>query len=438
MDGRPHLRRAPPPPSKPPPVVTVPLLADAWRDEGEGPRDLPALLYAPEAGKRPDLLVVCAPGSSGGMGPGIETRFAGLPIEKAKSQQARGSLYRRLGSEWSSGRPHDWDGSPSVGASDAHLLPDGRRAAVLHMTWRHCRGGVKWPGPALKRVASLRQSTDDMVSAAAFMRATFGTGIPLALVGFSFGGPSAMVAGAALTTAGHAPAAVVSIAGSGRGGEAFEDEALATASAVGTVAGAGVPTFFLHGTSDKNVALDVSRYLYTIAAANSAPTTLAVVEGSAHMFDHARDVAYAALSSWIRRLVDQDAASIVPFGPGPSAVTLKRAARASSASSAGGIWPATRAPWGGGVGLGGARLPSAASRRPASGRVGVTHKSAVASGQGGGERRLRLPAVAVGMLKSLRAPKASPPSGCKGWGERASSKQPQVVVASGGDARDVA
>ncbi|XRB24947.1 phospholipase/carboxylesterase/thioesterase domain-containing protein [Pseudoscourfieldia marina] len=403
-------------------VVDVPLTRAL---DGEH-ASLPALLYKPKS--PPCAVLVVAPGSSGGMGPGIETRHAGLPVECHRERAAFGSIYRRLGAELASGVAHAWDGKAKQGA--ANLL-EGKQAAVLHMTWRHCRGGVKWPGPALKRVESLKMSSEDMASAADYARDMFGHDVPVVLCGFSFGGPTAIAAAASLTAAGQAPAAVVSIAGSGRGGDAFENASLATASALASVACEGVPTLFLHGTEDKNVALDVSRYLHLIASnnADAAPTTLAVVEGSAHMFDVARDIAYTALTGWLRQLlVSHDMPSIVPLGPGAKAVQLRldrrqtRSSRVAYGTSRG-IWPSAakdagegRPAWGSAGG--GGTTPAIRAPSARIGRAGPKARPASAE-------RVHLPPLSlsqrVGIAVSSFAPQrgvSAAPTTCKGWGQR--------------------
>jgi hypothetical protein len=119
-----------------------------------------------------------------------------------------------------------------------------------------------------------------MVAAAKYMQATFAdrTGVvplPLVLVGMSFGGPAAWAAAAKLLCEAPVPvhlAGVAALGASGRGGSGFEDEGLDTVACVSTCAAAGVPALFLHGSSDKNVALDVAFYSYNIFCRNGIGT----------------------------------------------------------------------------------------------------------------------------------------------------------------------
>lgn len=56
---------------------------------------------------------------------------------------------------------------------------------------------------------------------------------------------------------------LVSIAGSARGGERFDSRGMGTVASVRTCAGT-FPCLFVHGTHDKNVALQVAEHLYKV------------------------------------------------------------------------------------------------------------------------------------------------------------------------------
>ena len=288
-----------------------------------------------------DALVVCAPGSSGGCGPGLEPSNRGLPLERLGSAAALGSLYRRLGAELAGGMRQTWRGRE---AKDVPGAPHARtgtrrttcRVALLQITWRHCRGGVKWPGGKLRKLEALESAVEDIEAAAAYLRARFGESLPLALVGFSFGGPSAWAAAARLVRQGAPPAAVACLAGSGRGGDRFMADGLHTRRCVEACAAAGVAALFLHGSADINVPLDVGLYYWQAhqaAVPRSVGSTLAVLAGSAHLMDLARDTAYAALAGWLcaalgaRRPPWLGAQHPPPCGPGPACMMLRGGGR---------------------------------------------------------------------------------------------------------------
>eukprot|EP00976_Prorocentrum_cordatum_P012972 259747-Prorocentrum_minimum.AAC.2 len=54
------------------------------------------------------------------------------------------------------------------------------------------------------------------------------------------------------------------MAGSARGGEKYESVEWDTAGGVRAVSDAGLPVLFVHGTHDKNVALQVAEFLYKV------------------------------------------------------------------------------------------------------------------------------------------------------------------------------
>mmetsp|Transcript_34954 Transcript_34954/g.111086 ORF Transcript_34954/g.111086 Transcript_34954/m.111086 type:complete len:247 (-) Transcript_34954:172-912(-) len=131
---------------------------------------------------------------------------------------------------------------------------------------------------------------------------------PLILVGFSFGGPSAWAAAAAMARAGEPPCGVVALAGSGRGGAAFEREDLDTLGCIEACANSGVRTLLLHGTNDKNVDVNFAHHCFhfgrdvcsTADAVNAgAKIALVVLAGSPHMLDVVRCAAYTLLKSWV-------------------------------------------------------------------------------------------------------------------------------------------
>merc|ERR1719181_1433756 len=78
-----------------------------------GSERVPAMLYAPKDSTRVVGIVIVAPGSSGGTGPGIDRGRDGLPLAKSQTSAAFGSIYRRLGCELAdAGTIYDWRASP--------------------------------------------------------------------------------------------------------------------------------------------------------------------------------------------------------------------------------------------------------------------------------------------------------------------------------------
>lgn len=249
------------------------------------------------------------------MGPGIAESLAGLPLEQHRSSAAFGSVFRRLGSELSTGHIHDWHGKDATPAG----MPNFCRGAiaVLHVAWRQCKGGLQWPARLLKRVDVLRSAAADLVAAVLYLRELFlgkaRSSLPIALVGMSFGGPAAWAAAAELLRNGLRLDGVVALAASGRGGAAFETLNLDTRGCVEACAAAGIPTLFLHGSADKNVALDVAAYFYRIycrwshrcedldenASAVARHASFVVVPGSVHNFSNARDRVFLVLKDWL-------------------------------------------------------------------------------------------------------------------------------------------
>jgi len=322
---------------------------------------VPGMLYAPKEGVEAVGLVIVAPGSNGGTGPGIDRGRDGLPLPKSQSSVAYGSIYRRLGCELAdSGRVYDWHFHPIPAAVVANCGAGGpaalaaarnqlnshgkplrpRKSSVasrcsgaipmLHMSWRYTHSGKKWPTyKRLKQVGSLQIAANDIVAAVNYMRARYGSHLPVVLVGFSFGGPSAWAAASKLTEEGAPPAGVVALAGSGRDGTAFRSQGLDTLGCAVRCREAGVSALLLHGTEDSNVAIEVPQYYYqnllSCGGDAGGALTLAVVLGAEHICDLSRDIVFAALKGWIvscLRGPNAASPSVAPCGPGAVALQM--------------------------------------------------------------------------------------------------------------------
>jgi len=332
-------------------LINVPLPGGTGR--------VPGMLYAPTECAEVVGIVVVAPGSNGGTGPGIDRGRDGLSLSKSQSSAAAGSIYRRLGCELAdAGTTYDWRGSPMDAAvmaaggtvpppfgtapkvvadpgksAQQHKAPAPSRPAgaiaMLHMNWRHCRNGKKWPTcKKMRLVSSLQTAANDIVASVNFMRATYGEDLPVVLVGFSFGGPAGWAAAGKLVAEGAPPAGVVALAGSARDGTAFQALGLDTLGCAKRCMQAGVSALLLHGTADHNVAIQVPQYFYRNLAALCGDTggavTLAVAVGAEHIFDLARDTVFAALKGWVLACICGPSGGIVSVAPcGPGAVALQ-------------------------------------------------------------------------------------------------------------------
>jgi len=243
--------------------VNVPLPGSIGR--------VPGVLYSPAPGAEVAGIVIMAPGSNGGTGPGLEKSREGLALAKSQTALAYGSIYRRLGLELANvGVCYDWRGrpiQPSQGASSSFSgrstsrsepvvskpagTPRQRVVAALHISWRHTHNGKQWPRRRLKLVRSLEIAANDFVAGVHYMRASFGMDLPVVLVGFSFGGPAAWSAASKLVKMGMPPVGVVAMAGSCRDGPAFQELGLDTLGCAVTCRKAGVSSLLIHGKDFK-------------------------------------------------------------------------------------------------------------------------------------------------------------------------------------------
>ena len=234
-------------------------------------------------------IVIMLAGSNGGMGPGLAGSTA---LEMHKS--ASGSIYRRIAAELAAGEELDWEGRrkrAGVGGLSSQLRE--KPCACLHITWRRCAGYKKWPDKKFRHLSSLRDSTSDVVAAVEYMAEKY-PGLKIFLLGFSFGGPSALAAVRRLPCVEWG--GIVIISGSARGGERFAAEELDTCEAVRILSAAQVQILFLASGCDKNVPAEVTAMQWHAA---SSPRMLVTIEDSRHMLDTAREQAYGVLMWWL-------------------------------------------------------------------------------------------------------------------------------------------
>lgn len=329
--------------------INVPLPGGSGR--------VPGVLYAPPEGEEIAGIVILAPGSNGGCGPGVDRQRQGLPLVKSQSNLAHGSIYRRLGLELAdAGTNYNWHGHATCSSSSSSqtaaanakrrstqstssVLPRHeestlpvRSIAVLQISWRHTHGRKRWPWKKLKFVSSLEIAANDIVAAVHYMHASYGL-LPTVISGFSFGGPAAWAAAAKLIDEGVPPAGVVLLAGAGRDGRAFQERQLDTLGCALRCRAAGVAALLLHGTADENVAFEVAQYFYNHLAADRSPAlSLGVVAGSEHTFDIARDIIFPALKMWVLGCLNclpntETLSAPLALAAGPVAVQLRGGGR---------------------------------------------------------------------------------------------------------------
>ena len=273
----------------------------------DGPA-IPGYLYTPPDGTTVQGCVLCLPGSGGGVGPGIAVHpqlFA--DVDK---RGCHGGLYMRLGQELSTGHTVDWQSRRKPNPSTTNTKPRFKPPNPATGKPKPKRGGtavlqIDWtiiPRKRLRRMDMMSSAVGDAEAAANYLLATF-PGVPLVVCGFSFGGPVMWAMTKKLSDCATV-VGVASIAGSARGGTQYEESEFgATADNVAAFRRRGA-ILFLHGTHDKNVALQVAEHLYDRAASvgGSDDNTLLMVRvrGAKHMFESFyRDAAYKELKAWV-------------------------------------------------------------------------------------------------------------------------------------------
>jgi len=184
-----------------------------------------AILYEPppELGP-PKGIVVCAPGSLGGLGPGI-IKGTEKGIDKDHTKGVYGAIYIRLGLELANCRECSWNWETKrerKSRMDLRRHNERLSVAVLQIDWSFRVSGH------IRLKSTLVHGVNDVRAAVNYMCSRYN--LPgCVLIGNSFGGPSVWAA----TT--HLPKkrvlAVVSFAGSARGGPIFEKQNLGTVSA---------------------------------------------------------------------------------------------------------------------------------------------------------------------------------------------------------------
>jgi len=246
-----------------------------------------AILYEPppELGP-PKGIVVCAPGSLGGLGPGI-IKGTEKGIDKDHTKGVYGAIYIRLGLELANCCECSWNWETKrerKSRMDLRRHNERLSVAVLQIDWSFRVSGH------IRLKSTLVHGVNDVRAAVNYMCSRYN--LPgCVLIGNSFGGPSVWAA----TT--HLPKkrvlAVVSFAGSARGGPIFEKQNLGTVSAARNFK---KPCLILHGTHDANVALPIAMKIHQAAGKTS---TLVVVMNGEHIFAFKRHLVYPLAKRFI-------------------------------------------------------------------------------------------------------------------------------------------
>jgi fermentation-respiration switch protein FrsA (DUF1100 family) len=274
--------------------------------------DDPLKLHFYAAEGKAQGLVVFAPGSRGGMGPGQAMSTIGMFNPRVSS------IY-----------PEVAQGLAKLGFASAHL------------TWRLNPTRKGAPPGTLKSPTQLMLGVADIALAARYLRAQHGkrgVTLPLSLVGFSFGGPSTMAAGAlavapgsgeaakAADTSGMAPLCGVITLGCGMrvdhgGSKAFKDignrlvggasrarphdyGGVDSESCVDAYAAVGLPLCMIHGLADVTVDPRASATIFSRARGPKAALWL---EGADHQARTRFDVVCSTLLEWIPALLQRPA-----------------------------------------------------------------------------------------------------------------------------------
>ena len=292
-----------------------------------GGEDLRAHYYRAEG--RTVGLVVLAPGSRGGMGPGQITGKNGTIGQFSSS--IRDCIYPKLAQRLAS-----------------------RSIASVHFTWRLNPTRKGAPPGTLKSPAQLMLGVEDISLAARYLRAQQGEAgrtLPLVLIGFSFGGPAVMAAGALAVSDGGgerapgegiAPIAAVVTMGCGmrvgkHGSSAFKETGLRlvggaskarpheyagvdSESCVDAFAAAGLPLAMIHGLADVTVDPEASAAIFARARGPKAALWL---RGADHHARARMDVVLETLGQWVPALLERPlparVTSLGPPGPLPAA-----------------------------------------------------------------------------------------------------------------------
>ena len=288
--------KAPPPPKANPRLVSIP--------DKSGGDSLKAHYYHT---KQPKGLVVLAPGSRGGMGPGQ------IPASVGKFDPSIRAVYPQL----------------------AKLL-NREGIACIHFTWRLNPTRKGAPPGTLKSPVQLLLGVEDISLAARYLRAQqgkAGEALPMVILGFSFGGPAVMAAGALAccpdTTsldgapgAGLSPLHGVVTMGCGmrvskQGSQHFKDVGdrlvggasrarpreyggLDSESCVDAYARSNLPLAMIHGLADVTVDPEASATIF--ARARGPKAALWLRDGDHHSRNR-MDVVVATMAEWVPSLL---------------------------------------------------------------------------------------------------------------------------------------
>ena len=130
--------------------------------------------YSPPSGTQPAAILVLAPGSGGGLGPGLSIHPQ--TFSNIRKNTAHGGLYMRLGMEAAHGTEVDWSYRPTWWAAAPHgRCLEGEQieqnqspaVATLQFNYSTC------PKGQLRHVTVLESAVQDMLAAVRWMKAKY-------------------------------------------------------------------------------------------------------------------------------------------------------------------------------------------------------------------------------------------------------------------------
>mmetsp|Transcript_148090 Transcript_148090/g.261112 ORF Transcript_148090/g.261112 Transcript_148090/m.261112 type:complete len:367 (-) Transcript_148090:52-1152(-) len=237
-----------------------------------------AFEVCPDPGTKVQAVAVFAPGSCGGMGPGLKDQDVASQFDASVK-----SIYTRVAQQ-------------AAKAGIASIIHSYREPPI--------------DGRNIKnRKSSLAMGVEDSLGALHYMLDPERyAGARILLIGFSYGGAVVLGTASKLLEDRQLRSKVLgmSLIASATGGiwwrEKVEDRLEAICPAIGGLHAifrelAGVPVSIIHGTEDKTVEPRVGKDLYMHA---SEPKTLVMVEGATHKLSEAKKQVEAFLLKWLR------------------------------------------------------------------------------------------------------------------------------------------
>lgn len=273
------------------------------------------IYYAPPRNAVVKGLVVCAPGSGGGLGPGLDLHPSKLAWYNSKAGE--GGIFARLGIELSLGCNVDWAYRDKEPPPDAGSDGGVGGFACVQMDYTTV---PKWN---LYRKDVLGSAVGNLLAVVEWLVERHQKpnlpNLKVIIAGFSFGGPTVLAAVPRISRT--RLAGVACLAGSSRGGANYTKVKLDSDRGIRAASKKGVPVLVVHGSHDVNVDPKVGRHHFDVA---SEPKRFVWLIGADHMMPARRDHAYRELKQWVLAVFDRGADSeelhgTVEWGEQPAA-----------------------------------------------------------------------------------------------------------------------